>query len=159
MNFSESALYRHFKDKEAIISLLITYLSDNITLRFENIVNHSINPEEKFIELFRSQFLFFKANPYFLVIILSDGLMDNSEEIKAQILKLMQTNAKTFKHIITEGQKAKIFNPKIDAEYLVHFTMGSFRLQMLKWKLANFSFDIEKNGMKTMAKLLMLIKK
>lgn len=158
MNFSESALYRHFKDKEAIISLLISYLSDNITLRFENIVNHGINPEEKFIELFRSQFLFFKANPHFLIIILSDGLMDNSEEIKAQIFKLMQTNAKTFKQIITEGQKAKTFNPEIDAEYLVHFTMGSFRLQMLKWKLANFSFDIEKQGMKTMINLISLFK-
>jgi TetR/AcrR family fatty acid metabolism transcriptional regulator len=68
MNFSESALYRHFKDKEAIISLLITYLSDNITLRFENIVNHGINPEEKFIELFRSQFCFLKQILIFLLL-------------------------------------------------------------------------------------------
>lgn len=159
MNFSESALYRHFKDKEAIITLLITYLSENITLRFENIINSDLNPEEKFISLFKSQFSFFKSNPHFIVIVLSDGLMDSSENIKAEIFKLIQTNSTTFKLIIEEGQKLKIFNQEIDVEYLVHFTMGSFRLQMLKWKLADFSFDIEKQGMKTMINLITLLKK
>jgi TetR/AcrR family fatty acid metabolism transcriptional regulator len=158
MNFSESALYRHFKDKDAIITNLIDYLSENITLRFENILASDINLEEKFIELFKSQFLFFKSNPHFIVIVLSDGLMDSSKEIKTKILKLIQTNAKTFKMILEEGQKLKIFNQEIDVEYLVHFTMGSFRLQMLKWKLADFSFDIEKQGMKTMNNLLTLLK-
>lgn len=158
MNFSESALYRHFKDKDAIITNLIDYLSENITLRFENIIASDINLEEKFIELFKSQFLFFKSNPHFIVIVLSDGLMDSSKEIKTKILKLIQTNAKTFKMILEEGQKLKIFNQEIDVEYLVHFTMGSFRLQMLKWKLADFSFDIEKQGMNTMNNLLTLLK-
>ncbi len=159
MNFSESALYRHFKDKEAIISLLIRFLSDNITSRFEDILQKNITPEEKFIELFKSQFLFFKANPHFIVIVLSDGLLDHSEAIKAEILKLMQTNALAFKKMIVEGQEAKLFNQEIEVEHLVHFVMGTFRLQMLKWKLANFSFDIEKVGMKTMTDLLILLKK
>lgn len=37
MHFSESALYRHFKNKEAIVTLLIAYLSENITQRFDTI--------------------------------------------------------------------------------------------------------------------------
>ncbi|PIY11531.1 MAG: TetR/AcrR family transcriptional regulator [Flexibacter sp. CG_4_10_14_3_um_filter_32_15] len=159
MNFSESALYRHFKDKETIISLLIRFLSDNITTRFEDILQKDITSEEKFIELFQSQFLFFKANPHFIVIVLSDGLLDHSEAIKSEIMKLMHTNALAFKKMIEEGQKAKLFNQEIETEHLVHFVMGSFRLQMLKWKLANFSFDIEKVGMATMTNLLLLLKK
>lgn len=159
MNFSESALYRHFKDKEAIISLLIRFLSDNITTRFEGILQKDINSEEKFIELFQNQFLFFKANPHFIVIVLSDGLLDHSEDIKAEILKLMKANAVVFKKMIEEGQQAGVFNQEIEIEHLVHFVMGTFRLQMLKWKLANFSFDIEKVGMKTMTDLLTLLNK
>lgn len=159
MNFSESALYRHFKDKEAIVSLLIAYLSENITQRFEAILKSNKNPEEKFLELFKSQFSFFKSNPHFIVIVLSDGLMDSSEGIKTEIFKLIQTNTNTFKLIIKKGQKLKFFTREIDDEYLVHFVMGSFRLQMLKWKLANFSFDIEKQGMKTMVNLIKLLKK
>jgi AcrR family transcriptional regulator len=159
MNFSESALYRHFKNKEAIISLLIHFLSDNITTRFEKILEKNITPEEKFIELFQNQFLFFQTNPHFIVIVLSDGLLDHSEDIKTEIMKLMQANAIIFKKMIEEGQQTGVFNQEIEIEHLVHFVMGSFRLQMLKWKLANFSFDIEKVGMKMMTNLLTLLKK
>ncbi len=158
MNFSESALYRHFKDKEEIITHLITYLSANINERFENIINQDLEADEKFIQLFKSQFSFFNTNPHFIVIVLSDGLLDNSETIKNTILKLMQTNSMAIKKVILQGQESKLFNPIIDSEYLVHFVMGTFRLQMLKWKLANFDFNIENKGIETMNNLLTLIK-
>lgn len=159
IGFSESALYRHFKDKEAIVSLLIEYLSENINTRFEEILNSDADVEEKYVSLFESQFQFFKKNPHFLVIVLSDGLMDSSETIKKSIEKLIQTNAKLFNTLIQNGQKENKFTKNIEADDLVHFIMGAFRLQMLKWKIANFNFDIEKKGFKTMTNLLNLIKK
>lgn len=159
MGFAESALYRHFKNKEDIVSLLILYLAENINERFEAVLISNLNPEEKFLKLFKSQLGFFKTHPHFLVIILSDGLMDNSESVKNSVKTLMKTNAATFKKIIEEGQDSKIFSEKITPEDLVHFAMGTFRLQMLKWKLENFSFNIELEGMKTMNQFLKLIKK
>ena len=159
MNFSESALYRHFKNKEEIILLLIKYLSNNINERFENILNADINPEEKYIQLFKSQFEFFNKNPHFIVIVLSDGLIDNSVVIKNEVLKLIQTNATCYKKVIIQGQNSKIFNQEIGADDLVNFAMGTFRLQMLKWKLSNFSLDLETEGLKTMINLLNLFKK
>lgn len=158
MGFSESALYRHFKDKEAIVTLLIQYLAENINNRFEQILNSEVNPEEKYLMLFKSQFQFFKKNPHFIVIVLSDGLMDSSQAIKQSIEKLMQTNAKSINALIIEAQNEAIFTKKIEPEYLIHFIMGTFRLQMLKWKLSNFSFDIEEKGMRTMIQLVTLLK-
>ena len=97
MEFSESALYRHFKNKEDIILLLIHFLSENINLRFETILKAENNAEEKFLALFSSQFQFFKKNPHFIVIVLSDGLMGNSEDIKKSIKKLIDTNVGAIK--------------------------------------------------------------
>ena len=159
MEFSESALYRHFKNKEDIILLLIHFLSENINLRFETILKAENNAEEKFLALFLSQFQFFKKNPHFIVIVLSDGLMDNSEDIKKSIKKLIETNFAALKKIMTDGQESKLFNQEMEADSLVHFAMGTFRLHMLQWKLSNFSFDIEAQGMKTMTNLLTLLKK
>ena len=159
MEFSESALYRHFKNKEDIILLLIRFLSENINLRFETILKAENNAEEKFLALFLSQFQFFKKNPHFIVIVLSDGLMDNSEDIKKSIKKLIETNFSALKKIMTDGQESKLFNQEMEADSLVHFAMGTFRLQMLQWKLSNFNFDIEIKGMKTMTDLLTLLKK
>jgi TetR/AcrR family transcriptional regulator, fatty acid metabolism regulator protein len=159
MEFSESALYRHFKNKEDIILLLIRFLSENINLRFETILKAENNAEEKFLALFLSQFQFFKKNPHFIVIVLSDGLMDNSEDIKKSIKKLIETNFVALKKIMTDGQESKLFNQEMEADSLVHFAMGTFRLQMLQWKLSNFNFDIEIKGIKTMTDLLTLLKK
>lgn len=159
MNFSESALYRHFKNKEAIIIHLIGYLASNITDRFNDIISSDLKPEEQYLALFKSQFAFFKANPHFIVIVLSDGFIDNTAEVKNEILKLINSNAALIGKVIKSGQKSKVFNDKFEVEDLLHFTMGSFRLQMLKWKLEGFSFDIEKQGIKTMTKLLTLISK
>lgn len=158
MNFSESALYRHFKNKETIITLLIAYLAENITQRFDAIINAKQSPEEKFKALFISQFSYFKQNPCFINIVLSDGLIDNSEEVKNAIQQLLHTNFIRFNHLIKEGQKLGVFSTIITSEELVHIVMGTFRLQMLKWKLASFEFDIEVQGQKTMNSLLALIK-
>lgn len=159
MNFSESALYRHFKDKEAIISLLIQYLAENINQRFEKILNSDTDVEEKYHSLFKSQFQFFKKNPHFIVIVLSDGLIDSSVTIKNSIYQLIQTNINFFNRLIIDGQTSGIFRDNIEPHYIVHYIMGTFRLQMLKWKMANFSFDIEQKGMNTMINLFKLLKK
>lgn len=158
MSFSESALYRHFKNKEEIILLLIRYLVNNINTRFEEIVNSNLESDEILLALFKSQFSFFKANPHFIIIVLSDGLIDNTEEVNFEIQNLMKSNANHFERVILLGQKSNQITQEIEAEYLIHFIMGTFRLQMLKWKLSNFSFDIEKQGMDTMSNLLQLIK-
>ena len=158
MHFSESALYRHFKNKEAIVTLLIAYLSENITQRFDVIINTKQLPEEKFKALFKSQFSYFKQNPCFINIVLSDGLIDNSEEVKNAIQQLLQTNFIRFNSLIKGGQETGVFRTVIASEELVHIVMGTFRLQMLKWKLASFEFDIEVQGQKTMNSILALIK-
>lgn len=158
MHFSESALYRHFKNKEAIVTLLIAYLSENITQRFDAIINTKQSPEGKFTTLFKSQFSYFKQNPCFINIVLSDGLIDNSDEVKNAIQQLLQTNFIRFNSLIKEGQETGVFRTVIASEELVHIVMGTFRLQMLKWKLASFEFDIEVQGQKTMNSILALIK-
>lgn len=158
MNFSESALYRHFKDKEAIVTHLIGYLSENINQRFAAITAKNLNAVETLSQLFASQFSFFKNNPHFIVIVLSDSLIDNSSNIRSEILKLMQSNAGVFLKVVKDGQEKGQLSNEIEPEDLVHVIIGSFRLQMLKWKLADFSFDIEKKGMKTMETVLSLIK-
>ena len=55
MNFSESALYRHFKNKEDIIVLLLDYLGSNIKERL-NIIS-----EKKLKESFKNLVLYFAS--------------------------------------------------------------------------------------------------
>jgi TetR/AcrR family transcriptional regulator, fatty acid metabolism regulator protein len=157
MGFSESALYRHFANKDAIILLLIQFLGNNVNQRFDVILNSDKNPVEKFVALFESHFRFFNKNPHFLVIILSDGIIDVSDEIKQSIVDLAQLNSDSIEKMIKEGQESRFFTKSISSNDLVHISSASFRHLMLKWKLSGFTFDIEKEGNRLIQSILTLI--
>jgi AcrR family transcriptional regulator len=157
MKFSESAIYRHFTSKEEIIIAMLNYLADSINERLSNI-NRLSNPEEKFRALFQEQFRFFSINPHFVVAVFSDGLMEESQLINETILKLMNVKMKHMMPIMMEGQQKGIFTNAITTEELIHIVMGTFKLQMFKWRIANFQFDISRVGENMVQSILTLIK-
>jgi TetR/AcrR family fatty acid metabolism transcriptional regulator len=158
MKFSESAIYRHFANKEEIIIALLEYLAESMDNRYTNAITNEQSPEEKFTTLFQNQISFFKKNPHFVVAVFSDGLMEESQRINESILKIMGVKMKHLMPIILEGQQKKVFTNAITSDELMHIVMGSFRLLMFKWRVANFQFDISRNGENMIQSILTLIK-
>jgi AcrR family transcriptional regulator len=159
MVFSESAIYRHFSSKQDIIIAMLEYLAKNMDERYGVAISQDQSVEEKFINLFTSQFTFFKSNPYFVVAVFSDGLMEESQKVNDAIHKIMTVKMKHLKPIIMQGQKDDIFTNEISVEELLNVVMGSFRLFMFKWRIADFNYDIEEPGHKLIQTLLKLLKK
>ena len=159
MNFSESAIYRHFKSKEEILVALLSLLKQNMNKRLTSEIKPQNTATENFKAVFTSQFNYFKKNPHFVVAVLSDGLLDESEEIKTIILQLMQNKMQLLGQILEQGKQTNEFNTEISTEDLLPIILGSFRFQMLKWKLSNFQYDITTEGNKTIDNLLALIQK
>jgi TetR/AcrR family fatty acid metabolism transcriptional regulator len=158
MKFSESAIYRHFASKEEIVIALLEYLANSMDDRYTNAITIDQTPEEKFKTLFQNQFSFFKNNPHFVVAVFSDGLMEESERINETILKIMAVKMKYLMPIIVEGQQKKVFTNAITSDELIHIVMGTFRLQMFKWRVSTFQFDITRNGDNMIQSVLTLIK-
>lgn len=157
MEFSESALYRHFTSKEEIIISMLQYLASNMDERLLFAVEKNADPITRFQQLFESQFQFFKNNQHFVVAVFSDGLMDASSRINETTMQLMEIKGKHLFPILQEGQKKGTFTNDVPIKDLLHIVIGSFRLQMFKWKGSNFEFDIEKRGNDITKSLLKLI--
>lgn len=159
MKFSESAIYRHFSSKEEIIISLLEFLANNMDEYLITASSDEQSPEEKFTAMFQNQFSFFQKNPHFVVAVFSDGLMEESQRINEKILKIMGIKTKHLMPIILEAQQKKIFTDAISPNEILHIVMGTFRLQMFKWRIANFQFDICKSGESMIRSVLTLIKK
>lgn len=157
MNFSESAIYRHFSSKEEIIFELLNYLAESTETRL-GYLKKSDFLEENFMALFEEQFNFFSKYPYFVVAVFSDGLMEESQRIKEAYFKLMFVVMTNLMPIITQGQQKEIFINTISAEQLVHIIIGSFKLQMFKWKVFDFKSDLIQDGHSLAESMLLLIK-
>ncbi|MFN8324805.1 MAG: TetR/AcrR family transcriptional regulator [Flavobacteriaceae bacterium] len=159
LGFSESALYRHFKNKEDIIVLLINYLETNIKERLQPIYdNNLLSPIDKLITLFNSQFSYFQQNPHFIVAILSEGLFDETEKINASIMKIIDYKTQLIATIIDDAKQKNLLNPEISTPDMVHIIVGSFRMTMLKWKFSGFQFDLVSNGNSIMNTTINLLK-
>lgn len=150
MGFSESALYRHFKNKEDIIVLLLNYLFFNIKERLEIIKSKDVSAEEKLHLIFKSQFSYFSQNPHFIIAILSEGLFDETEKIYQAMLKIINYKMQVISGIIEDGKRNNEIKPFIQTAEIVHIIMGSFRLMMLKWKLSKFEINLAVEGNKIM---------
>ncbi len=157
MRFSESAIYRHFESKEEIILSMLNYLATNTEKRLSDI-QLTTDPEENLKALFREQFSFFSLNPHFVVAVFSDGLLEESQRINETFMKLMNIKMKFLMPIIMEGQQRRIFTNAITTDELMHIIMGTFKLQMFKWRIANFEFDIKRNGDNMIQSILTLMK-
>ena len=60
MQFSESALYRHYPNKEEIVIALLEYLATNMDERFSNGLSIIQKPEENLFHCFEISFHFLK---------------------------------------------------------------------------------------------------
>ncbi len=157
MKFSESAIYRHFSSKEDIVVALLEYLANNMEERYHQATSLDASPEEKFKALFMSQFVYLAKHPYFVTSIFSDGLMVEGGRVNEAILKIMTVKMKYLMPIIMSGQQKNVFTNALTAEEIIDVVMGTMRLQMFKWRVANYQFDIVRKGENTTLALLTLI--
>jgi TetR/AcrR family fatty acid metabolism transcriptional regulator len=158
MQFSESAIYRHFTSKEEIIIAMLGYLSETMDDHLIEWINPDDNPEAKFKSIFQNLINFFVKNPHFVVAVFSDGLMEESQRINQTLLKLMNVIMKHLMPVIMEGQQKSVFTNAITTDELMHIVMGTFKLQMFKWRIADFQFDISRAGNNMVQSVLTLIK-
>lgn len=157
MGFAEAALYRHFRNKEDIIITLLNYLAANMEERLQSAIQGIEDPAEQLAEIFNNQFDFFRQHPEFLVAIFSDGLLEASQGINSAIQQIMMVKRKWLLRIIGEGQKQAVFRTDVSAEDLAHVIMGTFRLQMLQWRMGGHAFDLRVKGKKLMRSIFKLI--
>jgi AcrR family transcriptional regulator len=156
MNFSESAIYRHFKNKEEIVVAMLQLLNDKM-IDISEIRNES-KPSEKIQKIIENQFEYFDKNRHYVTAVFIDGILERSEKIENSIKILMENRKKKIIPLIEEAQKNKEISQDIPSEQLIHIIMGSIRLLMYKWKTNDFKFDIKKEGKTLLTNLFILMK-
>lgn len=158
MQFSESAIYRHFSSKEEIIVMMLKYLKNNIGKILSNLTKTG-DVEKDFVIFFTRLSLYFKENPYFVVTVFSEGLMDESDKINNEISGLMTLTSSHLEQILQEGQKQGTFIQSVASSDLTMISLATFKLHMFNWKFNKFKFNLTENIGKMSASLLALLRR
>ncbi len=157
MNFSESAIYRHFESKEDIILTLLKYLTQNISTILDKIPCTS-NADEDLKTVFRRITVYFKENPYFAVAVFSEGLLDESLRVRDTIMNLVGMMTRHLLSIIERGQQENKFITTIVAGDLAQIVLATYKQLMFTWRFQNFEFNITKSVDKMTDTFLLILK-
>ncbi len=159
MGFSESAIYRHFSNKEEIIVSLFEHILCDFKLRLDKILSLELGALEKLNRIFESQCAFFTKNPHFTMAVLADDIYYEGANVKAALLKIMSYKFSVIDHLLVQGVKESSIRSDIEIKELQHTIVGSFRLLLHQWRLSNFDFQLPIAGKKMMETITILIKK
>lgn len=157
MGFSESAIYRHFSTKDDIFVLMFNAMLENFQIRLNDIVSEDKSALLKLQAIFESQFEYFSENPSNIVAVLADEIYFEGDRVKEAFLKIFGYKQTLITTVLQQGKSEGSIRTDIDTEQLLYIIMGSYRIQMLRWRHAGFEFDLQAQGKQTFRSLLILI--
>ncbi|MEO9210570.1 MAG: TetR/AcrR family transcriptional regulator [Ginsengibacter sp.] len=157
---SEAALYRHFKSKNDIMMGLLTYFTEEMSQRVENIIsNEDRTPLERLRDVFSSQLKAFVQKPAIVSVIFAEGIFNFNKELSATVSGIMNMMHDVIESIIKEGQDNSSISSFVGASTLATIIMGSMRITVLKWKITGHKSDLIKDGTKVLNGIFKMIKK
>ncbi|MDP1622489.1 MAG: TetR/AcrR family transcriptional regulator [Bacteroidales bacterium] len=155
---SEPALYRHFSNKVDLLRQVLTYLRSRIVQRLNEVAGSDLSPSEKLRELVIRQFTAFSNRPEVVVVLLSEGLYQNNNELSAFVFSIMQVSSSYYLKVIKDGQKTGEFRNDVTAERITFMIMGSMRFCVIQWHLSGFSYKLLPKGEELLDTFFTLLK-
>ena len=146
IGFAESALYRHFKSKKEIISLILDSVHLEAKKNFKKIVENAKNVFEALNGLLKNHLEFLETYPGIFKIIYSDEIHIGDEFLLNKLNTIINTVISIVEEVINEGKKAKLVKKNVNpALAAIHF-LGIVQTAFTFWTIKNRKLSLIKIG-------------
>jgi|AntRauTorcE11898_2_1112593.scaffolds.fasta_scaffold00440_14 AcrR family transcriptional regulator len=143
MEFTEAAIYRHFKSKANILTAIIELFKAQTA----QIINEKEQSHEESLNQLKNIFLryssIFTENPAIVSVIFAEEIFQNEASLKARLTEIIETNELFLGRLVQQGQKNGEIRNDIDPTMAATNLLGSFRLIVKKWKLNGFKYSLK----------------
>jgi AcrR family transcriptional regulator len=144
LKITNAALYRHFKSKSAIISLLIDDIEENLLSAIKGAANKSGDPLQKLESIFLSHLSYAEQmkGTSFTVINQVSGLKD--KHLKRKMFGVLNKYLKTIKEIVIHGIESGVFRNDIDPNSASIIFFGAVQSMVTLWCLSGYKLSLRK---------------
>ncbi len=157
IGISEPAIYRHYDNKIDILVSIMDYFSSTARLIFEREMQTSASSITKIETIFDNHFTAFSKTPALVAVIFSEEIFRNEPLLSQKIKEVMESNSMAIRQILTEGQQSGEINGNLDKAHLTVIIMGSLRLLIKQWQMADYSYDLRERGQAFFGTLRMIL--
>lgn len=146
MEFSEPAIYRHFKNKTDILSSVLNYFGLGLKTKMNELLQSEEKGIEKLKQIIDFQFEHFSNHPAIVMVIFAETSFQYEEKLSNAVQNILKNKKQRVVSIIEQGQNDGSIRSDVDVNQLASIFMGSMRFTILQWRLNNYNFDLKKEG-------------
>ncbi len=143
MEFTEAAVYRHFKSKANILTAII----DLFKTQSSQIISKKKEEEKSALtaltQIFSDYSNIFIANPAIVSVIFAEEIFQNEASLTERLTEIIESNEMFLHNLIKQGQKNGEIRNDIDPTLAATNLLGAFRLTVKKWKLNGFRYSLQ----------------
>ena len=143
VGFSESAIYRHFKSKRDILSLLADHIEENLLGDITKATAEGHTPLEILDTVLRSHLSAIEQRDGISFLVIAEIISLADKKLNAKITGTLNKYISHLKDLLAEGVKAGEVRGDIDLEAAAMVLFGIIQGLVNIWALSNYSFDPE----------------
>jgi AcrR family transcriptional regulator len=146
IGISEPAIYRHYENKIEILISILDYFSTTTQMIFVSEVQKTGSSLDKIQRIFDNHFKVFSETPSLVAVIFSEEIFRSEPLLAKKVKEIMERNSRAIQAILEEGKQNGEIDQNHNVQHLAIIIMGSLRLLIKQWQMADFVFDLQSKG-------------
>lgn len=146
IGISEPAIYRHYENKIEILVSILDFFGTTSRQVFEQEMCSTEACLTKIERIFKNHFSAFAATPALAAVIFSEEIFRNEPVLTKKIKEVMEHNSIAIRSMLLEGQESGEISSALNTEHLALIIMGSLRLLIKQWQMADYSYPLSEKG-------------
>ncbi len=153
IKMTDGALYRHFKSKKEILSLLINDIETTLLSTINEAASQSMEPLQKLENIFMSHLSYAEQRKGISFIVINKTLSLKDKSLQKKMFGVISKYLKTIKLILSEGIASGRFRRgmNLDSSSIVFF--GMVQSMVTLWGLSGYRYTLRKDRLEEMFNL------
>ncbi len=143
-----SALYRHFKNKAAVIDAVLDLIEAKLMSNVKVVENQTKDPIGRLYRLLMRHVKLIRENEGIPRIVFSEDVYSGHQGRKQRIYAIINGYLKSVENIVFEGQNSGVIRKDADPENIALIFFGLVQPSAILWHISNGNFDITREARK-----------
>ncbi|NTV29347.1 MAG: TetR/AcrR family transcriptional regulator [Candidatus Omnitrophica bacterium] len=144
LKVTDGSLYRHFKSKKEIISLLIEDIETTLLMTIEAAAEQGRDPLGRLRAVLFSHISYAEQRKGLTLLLINEVVSLKDVQLQKKMRGVVEQYLKKIRAILEEGVTGKVFRKNLDVEHASLAFFGLVQSLIIFWSLSGFSFAITK---------------
>lgn len=147
LRITDGAIYRHFKSKKAIISLLIDDIEKTLLSAIKSAAEKGERPLEKLKNIFVSHISYAEQKKGVSFIVINETLNLQTKDLQEKMFGVIHRYLRKIKEILLSGIESGEFRKDVDAVSASIAFFGMVQSMVTLWALSGFKYSLRRDRM------------